>query len=249
MGNYCLFHSMFAYFILALISMNMRILSGFLFLIASIITLPLVLLFVTLIIPIFFFIIAIMMFARKSKVETVPMYGPSQGYEPHYYPRDEYNDYDDRYYGSNRNINDDYGYDNHNQYDDYEQDDVEPPHKTKNQTVVHVVKPYYNDDIDNNYRDNNFDDTTHRNDAEQDLATDTEEDKYNQYPKRAITDEYHTDANENEELAYFLDRLNTIRNRINNLSTITTLMKIQMILLKMWLIQSRKLIKRRKSTT
>ena len=99
MGNYCLFHSMFAYFILALISMNMRILSGFLFLIASIITLPLVLLFVTLIIPIFFFIIAIMMFARKSKVETVPMYGPSQGYEPHYYPRDEYNDYDDRYYG------------------------------------------------------------------------------------------------------------------------------------------------------
>ena len=56
---------------LALISMNMRILSGFLFLIASIITLPLVLLFVTLIIPIFFFIIAIMMFARKSKVETV----------------------------------------------------------------------------------------------------------------------------------------------------------------------------------
>ena len=70
--------------------------------------------------------------------------------------------------------------------------------KLKNQTVVHVVKPYYNDDIDNNYRDNNFDDTTHRNDAEQDLATDTEEDKYNQYPKRAITDEYHTDANENE---------------------------------------------------
>ena len=198
MGNYCLFHSMFAYFILALISMNMRILSGFLFLIASIITLPLVLLFVTLIIPIFFFIIAIMMFARKSKVETVPMYGPSQGYEPHYYPRDEYNDYDDRYYGSNRNINDDYGYDNHNQYDDYEQDDVNHHIKLKNQTVVHVVKPYYNDDIDNNYRDNNFDDTTHRNDAEQDLATDTEEDKYNQYPKRAITDEYHTDANENE---------------------------------------------------
>ena len=55
MGNYSLFHSVFAYFILALISMNMRILSGFLFLIASIITLPLVLLFVTLIIPIFFF--------------------------------------------------------------------------------------------------------------------------------------------------------------------------------------------------
>ena len=67
MGNYSLFHSVFAYFILALISMNMRILSGFLFLIASIITLPLVLLFVTLIIPIFFFIIAIMMFCKEEQ--------------------------------------------------------------------------------------------------------------------------------------------------------------------------------------
>lgn len=122
---------------LALISMNMRILSGFLFLIASIITLPLVLLFVTLIIPIFFFIIAIMMFARKSKVETVPMYGPSHGYENQYYPRDEY---DDRYYGSNRNINDDYDYDDHNQYNDYDEDYVESPPKTKNLNVVHVVK-------------------------------------------------------------------------------------------------------------
>lgn len=117
--------------------MNMRILSGFLFLIASIITLPLVLLFVTLIIPIFFFIIAIMMFARKSKVETVPMYGPSHGYENQYYPRDEY---DDRYYGSNRNINDDYDYDDHNQYNDYDEDYVESPPKTKNLNVVHVVK-------------------------------------------------------------------------------------------------------------
>ena len=40
---------------LALISMNIRILSGILFLVASVVTLPLVLLFVTLIIPIFFF--------------------------------------------------------------------------------------------------------------------------------------------------------------------------------------------------
>ena len=60
---------------LALISMNIRILSGILFLVASVVTLPLVLLFVTLIIPIFFFIIAIMMFARKNKVEIVPAYG------------------------------------------------------------------------------------------------------------------------------------------------------------------------------
>lgn len=186
---------------LALISMNMRILSGFLFLIASIITLPLVLLFVTLIIPIFFFIIAIMMFARKSKVETVPMYGPSQGYEPHYYPRDEYNDYDDRYYGSNRNINDDYGYDNHNQYDDYEQDDVEPPHKTKkSDRRTRRKKPYYNDDIDNNYRDNNFDDTTHRNDAEQDLATGvlSRQAKYNQKSNKQSQYDNNIDEDSND---------------------------------------------------
>ena len=56
---------------LALISMNIRILSGILFLIASIITLPLVLLFITLIIPIFFFITAIMMFARIKNQNVV----------------------------------------------------------------------------------------------------------------------------------------------------------------------------------
>lgn len=59
---------------LALISMNIRILSGFLFLLAAVVTIPLVLLVVTLIIPILFFIIAIMMFARKNRVETVPAY-------------------------------------------------------------------------------------------------------------------------------------------------------------------------------
>ena len=53
---------------LALISMNIRILSGFLFLIAAIVTIPLVLLIVTLIIPILFFIIAMMMLDRKSVV-------------------------------------------------------------------------------------------------------------------------------------------------------------------------------------
>ena len=65
------------------------------------------------------------------------MYGPSHGYENQYYPRDEY---DDRYYGSNRNINDDYDYDDHNQYNDYDEDYVESPPKTKNLNVVHVVK-------------------------------------------------------------------------------------------------------------
>src|SRR5699024_1405071 len=59
---------------LALISMNIRILSGFLFLIATIVTLPLVLLFVPLIIPILFLIVAIMMFARKDKVEMISAY-------------------------------------------------------------------------------------------------------------------------------------------------------------------------------
>ncbi|MCM3071646.1 DUF4064 domain-containing protein [Staphylococcus equorum] len=65
---------------LALISMNIRILSGFLFLVATTVTLPLVLLFVPLIIPILFLIVAIMMFARKEKVETVPAYY-AEGYQ------------------------------------------------------------------------------------------------------------------------------------------------------------------------
>ncbi|MDN5603751.1 MAG: DUF4064 domain-containing protein, partial [Staphylococcus equorum] len=68
---------------LALISMNIRILSGFLFLVATIVTLPLVLLFVPLIIPILFLIVAIMMFARKEKVETVPAYY-AEGYQERY---------------------------------------------------------------------------------------------------------------------------------------------------------------------
>ena len=79
LGNYRVLYHLFINFILALISMNIRILSGILFLIASIITLPLVLLFITLIIPIFF-ITAIMMFARRSKLETVPAYGSTYDY-------------------------------------------------------------------------------------------------------------------------------------------------------------------------
>lgn len=68
---------------LALISMNIRILSGFLFLIATIVTLPLMVLFVPLIIPVLFIIVAIMMFARKDRVETIPAY-----YDNGYYDRD-----------------------------------------------------------------------------------------------------------------------------------------------------------------
>lgn len=67
----------------ALISMNIRILSGFLFLIATIVTLPLMVLFVPLIIPVLFIIVAIMMFARKDRVETIPAY-----YDDDYYDRD-----------------------------------------------------------------------------------------------------------------------------------------------------------------
>ncbi|WP_278925809.1 lipoteichoic acid stability factor AuxB [Staphylococcus auricularis] len=87
---------------LALISMNIRFLSGFLFLVAAIVTLPLVLLFITLIIPILFFIIAIMMFVRKDRVDTVPAYymegyqgAPTQGYdydEPVYRNQPRYSD-------------------------------------------------------------------------------------------------------------------------------------------------------------
>lgn len=68
---------------LALISMNIRMLSGFLFLLATIVTLPLVLLFVPLIIPILFLIVAVMMFARKDKVETMPTYY-GEGYQGRY---------------------------------------------------------------------------------------------------------------------------------------------------------------------
>ncbi|MBO1199812.1 DUF4064 domain-containing protein [Staphylococcus simiae] len=73
---------------LALISMNIRILSGFLFLISAIITIPLVLLVVTLIIPILFFIIAIMMFVRKDKIETIPQAYYEPYGQPYYDERD-----------------------------------------------------------------------------------------------------------------------------------------------------------------
>ena len=93
MGYYRLLYCLFVDFILALISMNIRILSGFLFLISAIVTIPLVLLIVTLIIPILFFIIAMMLFIRKDKVEMVaPQYyeeynGPIYDYREPVYER------------------------------------------------------------------------------------------------------------------------------------------------------------------
>ena len=61
---------------LALISMNHRIVSGLLFLLVAIITLPLFFILV----PLFFFIVALMMFGRKEKYELVPMYQDMGGY-------------------------------------------------------------------------------------------------------------------------------------------------------------------------
>ena len=167
---------------LALISMNIRILSGILFLIASIITLPLVLLFITLIIPIFFFITAIMMFARRSKLETVPAYGSTYDYPPYYNQRD---DYDDRYYYEEEPT----------QYND-EEEYIEPPRKTKKSERRTRRKPssYYNE------REHDYEDYNHinQNNNEQDFNDDIEEDKYNQYPKRDVTSEYQQSSNDDD---------------------------------------------------
>ncbi|WP_086429590.1 lipoteichoic acid stability factor AuxB [Staphylococcus cornubiensis] len=61
---------------LALISMNHRIVSGLLFLLVAIVTVPLFFILV----PLFFFIIALMMFIRKDKYEVVPTYY-DEGYQ------------------------------------------------------------------------------------------------------------------------------------------------------------------------
>ncbi|MDA3100346.1 DUF4064 domain-containing protein, partial [Staphylococcus pseudintermedius] len=77
---------------LALISMNHRIVSGLLFLLVAIVTLPLFFILV----PLFFFIIALMMFVRKEKYEAVPTYydegysyGPYATHEPQDYQQHE----------------------------------------------------------------------------------------------------------------------------------------------------------------
>lgn len=72
---------------LALISMNHRIVSGLLFLLVAIITLPLFFILV----PLFFFIVALMMFGRKEKYELVPMYQEMDGY-PSYRENTYYED-------------------------------------------------------------------------------------------------------------------------------------------------------------
>ncbi|MEJ7541159.1 lipoteichoic acid stability factor AuxB [Staphylococcus intermedius] len=80
---------------LALISMNHRIVSGLLFLLVAIVTLPLFFILV----PLFFFIIALMMFIRKEKYEVVPTYydegysyGPYANQEPHQQQTETYHE-------------------------------------------------------------------------------------------------------------------------------------------------------------
>lgn len=65
---------------LALIAMNHRIVSGLLFLVAAIVTIPL---FFT-VVPLLFFIVAMMMFIRKDRVHMVPIYQQPEAaaYEP-----------------------------------------------------------------------------------------------------------------------------------------------------------------------
>ncbi|MFR6532314.1 MAG: lipoteichoic acid stability factor AuxB [Staphylococcus simulans] len=115
---------------LALISMNIRVLSGILFLVASIITLPLVLLLATIVIPVLFFIVAIMMFARKDRIETVPRYGG--GYVPYEGGYDDYDRYDREpvrrphgYPEDERTPRYEPSYEKRDEYDD-EEDDVKP---------------------------------------------------------------------------------------------------------------------------
>ena len=143
--------------------MNIRILSGILFLVASVVTLPLVLLFVTLIIPIFFFIIAIMMFARKNKVEIVPAYG-YPGYDDNFDYR--YNEPD---YQQQPPI-----------YDDYER------HQPNDDMAYHMPQETSNSSFN-------------------------EDDKYDQYPKRAIMVTINQQTMKMKHHKYSQDRQNIIR--------------------------------------
>ena len=181
---------------LALISMNIRILSGFLFLLAAIVTIPLVLLVVTLIIPILFFIVAIMMFARKDRVETVPAY-----------------------------YNDDYG---QPYYDNYEYYDKRRPQSTLIMTITkmgtitvitmitnnhviiknietHVVKRRKERqqreayEAEHQYEPQQHD--AYMNDESESHNYDETDDKYAQFPKRAVESEYKSTQQEEEEPA------------------------------------------------
>lgn len=82
---------------LALISMKHRIVSGLLFLLVAILSIPLFFILV----PLFFVVVAFMMFIRKDKMISVPGYyydGNQVGYERYNGYRDAYDDSDERMY-------------------------------------------------------------------------------------------------------------------------------------------------------
>lgn len=181
---------------LALISMNIRILSGFLFLLAAVVTIPLVLLVVTLIIPILFFIIAIMMFARKNRVETVPAYY-NDGYGQPYY--DDYEYYDNR--GPQANPHSDHyeeGY-NHGYYDDYEQprDNKEYRNTRRKRRKERQRREAY--EAEQHYESQQHD--GYVNDEPEGHYYDEEDNKYAQFPKRAVESEYKSTQQDEEEPA------------------------------------------------
>ena len=178
---------------LALISMNIRILSGFLFLLAAIVTIPLVLLVVTLIIPILFFIVAIMMFARKDRVETVPAYYNDDYGQPYY---DNYEYYDKRRPQSTSH-NDYYedGY-NHGYYDDYEQprDNKEYRNTRRKRRKERQQREAY--EAEHQYEPQQHD--AYMNDESESHNYDETDDKYAQFPKRAVESEYKSTQQEEE---------------------------------------------------
>lgn len=159
---------------LALISMNIRILSGFLFLLSAIITIPLVLLVVTLIIPILFFIIAIMMFVRKNKVETVPnYYNGGYGYQAY------------------EEMSEQEAFTHHNET---ENEPVEEPQQRRRPSRRSMER-----------KEQAYDTTTGSTNQIQD-EQESQDDKYEQFPKRAVESEYRSDDNEQDEEPTLLSR-------------------------------------------
>lgn len=181
---------------LALISMNIRILSGILFLISAIITIPLVLLIVTLIIPILFFIIAIMMFVRRDKVETVPVsyvngqYGPYEDdFESDRGPKASYYDYEDEQYGTNTRY-----------YNNEKRHNERSRHYNGYDDIASNETRTYSDNTDEPL---NSQSQTNYNEAEEDNSR---KDRYNQFPKRAVESEYRSTQTPTEEEPQVLSR-------------------------------------------
>ena len=146
------------------------------------------------------------MFARRSKIETVPAYGSTYDYPPYYNQRD---DYDDRYYYEEEPT----------QYND-EEEYIESPRKTKKSERRIRRKP----SSDYNEREHDYEDYHHitQNNDEQDFNEDIEEDKYNQYPKRAVKSEYQQSSNDDtsgvlsRQRKYKYKSKNSMPNEVND---------------------------------